>query len=159
MNKAIVTVRKVGNETIRRESALKASHINRALVIKKSTPANMRVSISARLAGIPISVNALSQGKPFYKANRTKRGLTAKVSKGRPKVIKGGFAHDRFAGGRAFKRRGRPRLPIQQLYGPSIYSQFKKDHVQLAMDRTWVKRLRIEIQRAEDFILRTTGII
>lgn len=55
------------------------------------------------------------------------------------------------------KRAGR--LPLKALYGPSVYSQFKRDDIQQVGIDTWQVRLPIELDRETQFALRQAGLI
>jgi hypothetical protein len=54
------------------------------------------------------------------------------------------------------KRAGR--LPIRALYGPSAFSEFKREDIQDVGRKTWETRLPIELQREIAFALKQSGI-
>ena len=156
MNKAAITVRKDAVTEIRQVLNLKAKDVRENIRITKASPSRFTVSFSSRLVGVPITTGGSS--KPHFKGRQIKAGISYKPfrTSGRT-TIKGGFAHSTLAGGRAFKRRGRERLPIKQLYGPSVQSVFRRKQVQAAMDAAWARRLETTLRQEENFELKKAG--
>lgn len=54
------------------------------------------------------------------------------------------------------KRAGR--LPLKTLYGPSVFSEFKRDDIAEVGRKTWEMRLPIELQRELAFALQQAGL-
>ena len=156
MNRTRTTLRKTADQSIRMRLNLKSRDVKAALSASAAAPGKLTIAIRARLRGIPIQTQA--SGKAHYKGRQTAKGITFKPYKGAGReLIEGGFSHSDFAGSRAFKRRGKSRLPIKNLYGPSVFSEFQKPRVQSVLARTWDQTIDKNLRAEERFALRKRG--
>ena len=85
------------------------------------------------------------------KAKQTRKGVTYR-SQGKRKLIPSAFIATMPSGHRSvYKRKGKPRLPIAKLYGPSIPKVFVKDAVNRAMEETARVRWDVNFSREMNF--------
>jgi hypothetical protein len=85
-----------------------------------------------------------------FKPRETRKGLSMSIFRGERTVVKSGF----MAKGLPFKRKGKPRMPIDVIHGPSIHAIYTGGHWAPALQaRT---ELRIE-DALEKGILRALG--
>lgn len=111
------------SKLIRDKVAIKKSAIDKTIKAKpfhKAIPPTGRIVIS-ETARIPLKE---------FGARQNKAGVKYRIEKGGPfKLIPGAFTVARF-GEHAFKRKGRERLPIQKLHGPSPWGVFLKGGIE-----------------------------
>ncbi len=115
-------------------------------VVRKSFHIN-RANFATRKA----QINVFGKRVPLidYGARQTKKGVTYKAPKGGRGLVAGGFLSTMRSGHKGvFKRAGKGRLPIQQLYGPSVPYVFLKRHIQRAMDSVAKERWDKEVRTA-----------
>lgn len=126
LNKTAGNVRTSASGAIRQRRALSAKVVRDALAIKKATKDNLVSSLVVTGKPIPLK---------DYQASQTKRGVTAKVSPGKRKLVSHrgnrAFIVDKI-GGHVFAREGKPRLPIKKLFGPSLPATFLQQQVKQA---------------------------
>lgn len=115
INKTIGNVRTEAVKLVRLNRALSASTVRNAFVVTRAT----RNSLTAAIVG---------SNKPIplrdYGARQTRKGVSVKVGGTRKLVTFAGnrsFIVDKISG-HVFARKGKRRLPIKKLYGPSIAS-------------------------------------
>lgn len=114
MNKTADQARTAATKKIREEYNIKASRVHEGISTTKATWQRPEVIIRAR---------GRTPGLQHYDARQTTRkGVTVKV-KGVRKTIKGGFMPKAIIG--IYKRKGKERLPIKRLFGPSLPSMMK----------------------------------
>jgi hypothetical protein len=147
---------------------LKIGTIKAAIeTVKQPTASSPQVIFQVKGKGIPLG--------QFIGVRQTKSGVSVQVLKGGSrKVLRSAFISNKLGSsakgfpvfgraGKADKRRyGSPhvgRLPIIQLFGPDILSQYVKDIVQKAGSDTWSQRLPIELDRETTFALKTAGLL
>lgn len=89
-----------------------------------------------------------------YKGNQTKKGVTYRISKdGKKSVVPGAFQGPKPGArkiswrGRVFKRVGKSRLPIIQLFGPSPWGVFTKNEMIKPTQEEADNRLIKEIEK------------
>jgi hypothetical protein len=126
LNKTAANVRTAASVAIRAKRSLSASTVRKALAIKQANPNHLVATLS--VTGRPIPLKE-------YKANQTKRGVTVKVTPGKPKLV-GHRGNRAFIiakiGGHVFAREGKGRLPVKKLYGPSLPATFLQEEVRRA---------------------------
>lgn len=92
-----------------------------------------------------------------FGAKQTKKGVTYKIKKsGGRKKITGAFVEAMSSGHRgAFRRKGKSRLPIVELFGPSIPAAMENvaDMAKRTMEREIGKNLHNEINRQVGLVL------
>ncbi|MEO6687877.1 MAG: phage tail protein, partial [Dokdonella sp.] len=124
--------------------SLKVSRVKEAVRIAvKATPASPRVVLEIKRRPV-----GLIEYAGRWRGVKSP-GATAIVLKGGTRsTLTGTFIAAGKNGNRQiFERKGKGRLPIKALYGPSVFSQFKRDDIKAVGDKTWQERLPIELQR------------
>lgn len=126
----------------------KQAVIRDALVVNRANRSNMEAQLVAKGQRIPISELG---------ARETQRGVTYRAS-GRRALIPGAFIARLFSGATGVaKRRGKKRLPIAELFGPSIPLVFVHPKAEAAMRETILQRVPIEMEAAARFFGRAAG--
>lgn len=96
---------------VRQEVPLKVADVKRVIKRKKATRGDLESIIHVRRE--PISMKR-------YAARQTKKGVTAKPRRNKPReLLKSAFISERL-GGHVYKRRGKERLPIDRVQGPTV---------------------------------------
>lgn len=135
--RAATHTRKEAASTIRRVYAMKAGDIKKRAEIKPNKTALTTV----------IKVRGPMESVKKYRVRANKRGVFVAIKKGAPSLVSGAFSY----GKRLMARAGKERLPIHDLYGPSVPQLFGNPHVQeVALKsgmETYEKRLRHELER------------
>jgi hypothetical protein len=100
------------------------------MAIRKATTEHLVSSLVVTGRSIPLK---------DYAARQTKKGVTARVSPGKRKLIshRGNRAFIvQKIGAHVFAREGKDRLPIKKLFGPSLPSTFVQKEVRAAWTAT-----------------------
>ena len=152
LNRAGVTAQTFMAREISKDLKLKVGDVKAAIAVKNAAPKNLRVLVIAR--GKPISLIKFGAKGPVPSRGRGK-GVTAKL----PAPGKGKYPHAFIATVRSgqtnettavFERKGKARLPIKKLHGPSIahvFSKFQKAGL-AAGEQSLVKNLKHEFRWA-----------
>lgn len=130
------------SKEIRERYTLPSARIKQGIDIKKAVGNNMRaiLTFSGKPPGlqhyraIQTLVNVqrkISKGsiitKRLKRARQMMKGVSVEVIKGRRKVVRGAFLATTGKGGiGVWHRKGKERLPILRLFGPSIRGMFKQ---------------------------------
>jgi len=112
-------VRTEANRKAREQYIIKAAEINQQAIIQRGSRANMNFVIKWRGRNIPLIKFRTNPKQP---PNKQPAVLKAAVKKNGLKPVRGAFVTKVGNGGHVgvFKRAGRRRLPIQEVYGPAI---------------------------------------
>jgi len=148
-----VVIRTVRNETINEVAdvrRVKRSLIRKAIEISKRA-IYYELTTVLRAVGRVISLRE-------YSARQSDRGVTVNVQ-GTPKLLtrafgpgygRGRFSQAKRLGGHVFERLTAARLPIKQLWGPSITTGFIKDQVRrvqrAAIARDWQRTMNQKLE-------------
>lgn len=118
LNKTAAKGRTTASKVIRETLNIKASTVKKQLTIKRATPSQMRSVIKGTYQPLPLI--------QFGSVKKNKNGVTAKVRKDRPRqMFKGAFIAVMPGGHKGvFRRMSRRRLPLRELYGPSVHAVF-----------------------------------
>lgn len=133
---------------------LKVSRVKEAVRIAvAATPASPRVVIEIKRR----PVGLIEYGGRWRGVKAP--GATAQVMKGGSRsTLSGTFiATGRNGNRQIFERKGKGRLPLKAFYGPSVFSQFKREDIQEVGNTTWRERLPIELQRELAFAISKVG--
>jgi hypothetical protein len=104
---------------VREELALKSRDVKDSISIKRPGRDDKPTG-NVRIKAKPIALKR-------YGARTTRKGVTVKVKKSRGRsVVEGGFIVESL-GGHVFIRKGKARLPISKLWGPSVVKQVEQD--------------------------------
>lgn len=133
---------------------LKVSRVKEAVKLSvKATPAQPRIVIEVKRRAV-----GLIEFEGRWRGVKSP-GASAVVLRGSGRHTFGGtfIATGRGGNRQIFERKGKARLPLKALYGPSVFSQFKREDIQEVGRKTWEQRLPIELQRELAFALKKLG--
>lgn len=130
INKVAAKMRAEGSREVRKEYKVKPADINKALWLKRATPGNLKAILRARGRRTPLFVfSARQNSRDVTVQVKVNRGRTLLLSSFEATVGTGGhvgvfWRKERF-------RRGQrvPRLPIKELFGPSIPQLFGSEAI------------------------------
>jgi uncharacterized protein YgbK (DUF1537 family) len=115
--------------------------------IKQDVP-TARISNGGQTAVITTSRKPITAMQ--FKARQTGRGLSMAIFRGERTVVKSGF----IAQGLPFKRKGRERMPIEVIHGPSIHAIYTGGKHSQAITQATEQRI---VEQLEKGILRALG--
>lgn len=117
INKTAVSARTKIVRRIARETSLKQKIIRRAVTLRRASYRVWQAVVGIRGKPMPLV---------WFHARQTKAGVTYKLRKGEPRKTALHAFLARMPSGwfGVFRRKGRPRLPIEQLFGPSVREIF-----------------------------------
>jgi hypothetical protein len=147
LNRSIDSAKTVMVREVSQDLKLKSGDVRNRILVNDATATHHVAQLRASARRIPLI---------DFGARQTQRGVTAKLSGGRtryPHAFIATVGSGRHTG--VFQRKGNPRLPIRELFGPSIARVFLK-HVDVGLARgqeQLVKNLQSEIR----FALRRTA--
>lgn len=160
LNKAIKLVRTQSIRGVAQERAIPQKQIRQQMSITSALPKPHKLRAVLRMTGRPIPLKhygARVQGRRG-RGNRKQSGpgaspVTVEIIKGRRVVVQGAFLGPN---DHVYKRRGKARLPIKKLFGPSLPTAFVKPVVEQAMRHVAITRtpgliereMRRELRRA-----------
>lgn len=149
LNRALTTGRATMASLIAKDMGLKVGAAKETVRVRQATSANLEVRLEASLRRIPLY--DFSAKGPVPSRGRG-RGVTYKIgSAGRSRIETGFIA--RMASGHlgVFKRSATSRLPIKELFGPSVGHVFLKHREAglAAMRESFEKNLAHELAFAE----------
>ncbi len=141
-NKAIRSARTAAVRAIARDlPGIKQRRVRDATRLKLANRSQWTAAVSAKGARIPIA---------DLSARQTQRGVTYRTQQGR-RLIPGAFMATMQSGHRGvWMRKGKPRLPIRELYGPSIPRVFIQERITAqiheAASRVWLAETERQMQ-------------
>jgi len=148
LNRVATSTRTAAVRAISADLGAKQGMIRDALVVNRANRSNMEAELVAKGQRIPISELG---------ARETQRGVTYRA-RGRRALIPGAFIARLFSGTAGVaKRRGKRRLPIAELFGPSIPLVFVHPKAQAAVRETILKRVSIEMETSARFFGQAAG--
>jgi hypothetical protein len=127
MNRGIKAGRTLLVRLIAQDLGVKSTTVRDTLVLKEATVASPAASLSASLKRIPL-INFVAIGQQVAHAKGTARGngvayrlsgTSSRVDNAFIRIMPSGHVG-------VFVRAGRPRLPIRELFGPSLGHVFQK---------------------------------
>ncbi len=107
--------------TLSRQSSIPRGTVNAAMRFKGATRATLTTTTSGSGRHLPLSV---------FGARQFSYGVRAKVW-GRAQTYRSAFLINRFGNG-VFKRKGKARFPIEQLWGPAVPVEMLRDEAHTA---------------------------
>lgn len=109
---ALRDMRSEASKRIRARKRIKVSYINRALSLGKPRGSDISsYAWSLNVSGAPVPLIA-------YPHRQTRKGVTVEVNRGKRTLVKGSFIATLKSGHEGiFRRRGKARLPIEELRG------------------------------------------
>jgi hypothetical protein len=109
---ALRDMRSEASKRIRARKRIKSSYISRSLTLSRPRGSDINgMKWSVLVSGEPVPLIA-------YPARQTKKGVSVEVNRGKRTLVKGAFIATMKSGHRGvFRRRGKARLPIEELRG------------------------------------------
>ena len=120
------------------------------------------IKASSKMIGIRYFRGTTQPKVATSKAARTRqrnRGLTITTRKGKPASRhKGAFVAD-LNGPKWFTRKGKPRLPLQRVFGPSLYSMYvrRQKEINNALAQTYMTTAKDVLKYHEQKLRRTNA--
>ena len=134
---------------------LKVSRVKEAVrIASKPTPEQPRVIVEVKRRAV-----GLIEFGGQWRGPKSAGATVLVLKGGGRKTLDGAFIATGRGGNRQiFERKKKARLPIKALYGPSVFSQFRREDIQEVGRKTWETRLPIELQREIAFALKQAGL-
>lgn len=147
LNKTAQSAKSVVIKTIAMEASLKQQDVRPLIALTRAYPKQLFVILRA------LSDKRLPLIRIDPRAKQGNMGVTYRSPKG-PRLIPHAFLATMPSGHRGiYKRVGIQRLPIQELFGPSIAAVFKQPSVQAAAEKTVLARWPVCCEQALRFAL------
>ncbi|SFA91615.1 Prophage minor tail protein Z (GPZ) [Cohnella sp. OV330] len=131
MNRATQRVRTESGREVSRIYHVRAGDVKNTVSIKRGSARSMVSEVRWKGGNIPLFKFRTNPNKPRDPMRPPPKILKAAVKRAGLKPVKGAFIARVGAGGHigAFKRAGRRRLPIEELYGPAVPIMVGEEHV------------------------------
>lgn len=121
INRGLNAGRTQAAREVAKDYAVRQRQVNEKTRIKKTTPSNLKATLKFSGPALNVADFKVSPSKPQPAKRPTLRVTVSKRSG--PRQFKGAFLVPVRAGKyRAFRRKGKERLPIENVWGPSIPS-------------------------------------
>jgi len=130
LNRAAMSGRTAMARVVSKDMGLKVGDVRERITMRDATPARLSVTLFASAKRLPLILFRATGPEPSFG-----RGRGVGATLGGRKRYPRAFLATMGSGHRGvFERRGKLRLPIYELFGPSIALVFKK-HEQVGIDR------------------------
>lgn len=147
LNRAMTTVAARVSQEVRKDYNIKAGDIKATLEKTRATRTNLAAIVKSKGEPVPLDRFKLTPRKAQPKR---KKPIKVGVKKDGMKEILHAFVAD-INGIKVFKRKGKSRLPIKRLFGPSIPQMIGNEEVRLKINKAgqemFYKRLDHEIEQ------------
>ena len=144
LNRTITPVRAEAARDVAQDMRVRVGTARRAMALRRATNRSLEASVTASGQRIPLIE---------FRARPVRQGISYDLGRGRT-VAKGAFLSTMKSGHRgAFRRKGKSRLPIGELRGPSIPHVFLQEKIVEAMRRVAGKVWSAEVERQLRFFL------
>lgn len=147
LNRAATNVNSNIKKELRKEYNIKAGDIGATLSTLKANKASLKAEVKSSGALIPLDKFKVS---PKTVNPKRKSQIKIGVKKDGLKTVLGAFVAE-VSGKKVFQRKGKSRLPIKRLFGPSIPQMLGNEEIRSEIERqgqeTFYKRLEHEISR------------
>ena len=160
MDRVATTVRKEADQEIRTRLSLKSGTVKGSIRVVRPY-GQQRLVRDVEAAGGPIPLKD-------YSATRTKKGVTYRIGKGKPRKLyirnnRKGFINPSWGGGHVFVATGGnppgpANSPIKKVYGPGIAQGFVAKRTTTRMHRVAAQRWPIEFDREMNFRRQKAGL-
>ncbi|MFH5187113.1 phage tail protein [Paenibacillus sp. TAB 01] len=139
LNRTAQGVKTEAVKKVREMYSVKATDIRPLVRLShRASAKELRAEVTSSGRNIPLIKFKTTPGKPPAKQPKSVRSA---VLKGNAKVVKGGFVTQVGSHVGVFKRAGRRRLPIQQLYGPAMPVMLNRPEVITHLQKEAAQRL------------------
>lgn len=156
INRAAESARTEAVRKVRERYYVKAKDVRETIRIIKATYENQAAVIYAKGSPLTLSKFRITPSKPSTK--RRKKPIIARVVRGEGGPIPGAFVA-RMQSGHigVFKRAGKTRLPIQELYGPSVPQMLGHESVTEYVEEKAKEKLEERLEHEINRLLRGVG--
>lgn len=156
INRAAEGARTDAVKKARERYHVKAKDIRKTIEIERATYENQAAIVRAEGSPLALSKFKITPSKPPQK--RRKKPVIARVIRGEGGPIPGAFVA-RMKSGHigVFKRAGKSRLPITQLFGPSVPQMLGYETVTAFVEERAQERLEQRLEYEIDRLLRGVG--
>lgn len=145
LNRTIAQAATVGGRELSREIGLPVRRVRENIKVIRSTFATLRAALEVRGFRIPLYQ---------FRARQTRTGVSYRLPRGRGVVPSGFIATMRSGHVGAFVRRTKARLPIVELFGPSLPKAFLQESVKSALRKVAELNLAANLKHEVEFLLR-----
>ena len=145
LNRTLGTVRTATVRALAAELALRNKDVTDGIATQRASFARQIATLSVTGRRLPLSA---------FGARQTRRGVTYRLPKGRGTVEHAFLATMRSGHGGVFLRKGKPRLPIRELFGPSLPGAFVRAGIRDAMVAKANAELAKNLTHEIDWIIR-----
>ncbi|MCZ8520130.1 MULTISPECIES: phage tail protein [Paenibacillus] len=148
LNRTIQGMRTEAGRKVRETYDVKLSDVRPTLSIKRASPGDLVAILDSRGPNTPLIRFKTTPRKP---PKRQPKVLKASVKRSGGKPIPGAFVTQ--VGGHigVLKRKGKARLPIEELFGPPVPVMLRepgvKEHLEAEAERRMSQRLQHELKR------------
>lgn len=148
LNKSIVTVRSASVKEIAKNVGLSQKDVRAVMGTKLATRTDLEASVTVTGKRIPLLK---------FRARQTRAGVSYRLSGGRGQAPGAFIATMRSGHQGVFRRRGRARLPIDELHGPSLPHVFSQGVITAALRRLAKAVMPKNLAHEISFLLRKRG--
>jgi hypothetical protein len=147
LNKTAAKAKTIVSREIAQDIGMSIAPVKKQIKITKARPVRQVATLQATGKRVPLIK---------LRARQVRRGVTYSAGKGKGrKLVPGAFIASMPSGHKGvFKRRGRRRLPITELHGPSIPQVFVKGRTERLVNDLVDKEFEIIFNRELKFIQR-----
>lgn len=148
LNRAASNAKTNASKKVRENYTIKAKDISSTISITKANRGSLRAVVKSKGERIPLIKFKVSPSNPRTK--NPPKVLKVAVKKGGLKALVGAFVAN-VNGNKVFRRLGKSRLPIEQLFGPAVPQMLGtstvKEFVESEATKVFDQRLDHEIKR------------
>lgn len=147
LNRATTATRTEASKAIRGTYNVPAAEIRSTFRIRRASRQRLESTVVSSGARLPLS---------RFGARQTRRGVTVNVrrSTGRKRLDRGFFGRGALPSSRIFRRVGRARLPVEQLFGPAVPQMLRvsgvREQVLRRANEVYTRTLQHELRRRID---------
>lgn len=151
INRSAAAAKSEATRQVRSQYTVKAGTVNQTIKVSRATPDRLEAKIESRGSNLRLIDFSVTPTKP---SPRRRTATKAAVRRGAKKVISGAFVQ-RMPNGSAgvFRRTGKSRLPIEQLYGPAVPVMMNNDDVVKAVQERAEQQLESRISHEINRVL------
>jgi hypothetical protein len=149
LNRTIESVQTQAGREVAAETGLPVRKVRASMRVIRATFSTLRAALQVRGVRIPLIE---------FHARQTRSGVSYRLPRGRGSAPSAFIATMASGHQGVFKRRAKARLPITELFGPSLPKAFLQDRVRQALERVAASGLAKNLQHEIDFLLRRKGV-
>lgn len=153
VNRTTASVKKAAAEKTAEEYYTKQKNVKETMSVSKATPKKLVATLMSKGTRIPLSAFKISPNKVDSKNRAIMQAQVKRTGSGG--VIRRAFLV-KFASGHTalMERRGRPRLPIDELYGPAVPQMMSQQPVMSVMSKESEAVLSKRMEHEVDAVLK-----